>query len=248
MPQNYHALGYELTSNLRGYMHPLNDIGQDFVDFAKDAPGLVVDMGAAFGVATIPILKKHIPVLACDMERAHLDELNNRTSPSLRSYLKLQKGYFPKDFNFEEKSIGAILLSHILHFLSPIELEEAFDKLALWLAPQGKLFIACYSPYLANMKDYLPLYEARLAKGIRWPYWRLNNAHDYFSINGSHFENHEIPPTLNYLDLPLLTQALKSRGFSIEKAEYLDPDKNSIPLSARLDGREWCGVVGIKLA
>lgn len=233
--------GFEVTHNVRGFMHQLNEIGAEFINFASHAPGKIVDMGAAFGVATIPVLKQCIEVTACDVEQDHISELMLRVPAECMSYLHTQVGSFPEDYDFESKSIGAILFSHILHFLTPEKMEEALEKLSVWMRPGGKIFIASYTPYIAPMKDFIPNYEERALSGVRWPYWVTNNIRDYFT--GAKEVADCLPATMNYLDLPPLTQALQAKGFVIERAEYLDPDRNMIPKGVRLDGREWCGVI-----
>jgi hypothetical protein len=239
--KHFHKQGFEITRNVRGFMHQLNEISVEFIDFAHQAPGMVVDMGSAFGIATIPILKQGIEVTACDIEQEHLNELILRVPAECRLFLQTKAGSFPEDYNFEKHTIGAILLSHILHFLTPEKLDMALDKLSDWVAPQGKIFIVSYTPYIAPMKDFIPLYEERALSGMKWPYWIVNNIHDYFTGSKEVAEN--LPDTMNYLDLPSLSKALQSRGFIIEMARYLDPDKNQIPQGVRFDGREWCGVI-----
>lgn len=244
-PHHFDERGFEATRNVRGFMHTLNKISQAFIDFAASSPGLIVDMGAAYGVATLPILKKHIEVIACDVDKAHLDELTKRVEPPFLPYLKTQVGYFPREIDFAENSVGAILLSHILPYLDPKEMDLTFNKLAKWLAPNGKVFIVCYSPYLACFKQFIPIYEKRVAEGIKWPSWVENNVRDYLEAPQDVLDN--LPDTMNYLDLPPLIQALESNGFSIETAEYLDPKMTMIPDGVLLDGREWVGIVAIRI-
>ena len=236
--------GFEATRNSRGFMHTLNEISQEFIDFAQMAPGMVVDIGAAYGIATIPIINQRIQVVACDMDNKHLNEIENRIALTMKKYLIKKHGQFPQDITFDKGSVGAILLSHILPFLNPGDLDLAFEKLSEWLAPGGKVFIVCYSPYMACFKRFISLYEKRLADGIKWPCWVKNNVKDYLEAPQDVLEN--LPNTMNYLDLEPLTNALKSNDFSIEKSVYLDPKINNIPEGLILDGREWTGVIAIK--
>ncbi len=87
--------GFEITHNIRGFMHQLNEIGQDFIDFAPTASGLIVDIGAAYGVTTIPIIEQQIAVTACDMEMSHLQELQSRIPQQYHQYLTVKQGQFP---------------------------------------------------------------------------------------------------------------------------------------------------------
>jgi hypothetical protein len=49
---------FTLTKNQHGVEHPLNPIALQFVESCKKHKGNVLDIGAAFGVASIPALKK----------------------------------------------------------------------------------------------------------------------------------------------------------------------------------------------
>lgn len=243
-PHHFDERGLEATRNVRGYMHTLNEISQAFIDFAPKAPGFVVDVGAAYGVATIPILNKRIKVIACDMEKNHLEELEKRVDSKFKHYLTTKHGQFPHGLDFDQGSVGAILFSHILHFLSPDELDLAFQKLSTWLASHGKLFIVAHTPYVRPLKRFIPLYEKRCAQSIKWPAWIENNVRDYMESPQEVLDN--LPATMNYLDLQPLIRALESNDFSIEKADYLDPKTNNISEELQLDGREWIGVIAVK--
>ena len=244
-PHDFDDRGFETTQNARGFMHTLNDISHAFIAFSADAPGLIVDIGAAYGVATLPIIQQGRDVVACDMDNTHLTTIQQRVPPSLRHHLHTQHGQFPHDIRFAPGQVGAVLLSHILPFLNPDEMDEAISKVATWLAPKGKVFIACYSPYMACFKRFIPLYEQRLQDGIRWPCWVENNVTDYLEAPSDVLNN--LPHTMNYLDHAPLTQALQQHGFAIERADYLDPKKNNIPEGLLMDGREWSGVIAMKL-
>lgn len=241
---NFDERGFESTQNTRGFMHTLNEISQAFIDFAEKAPGLIVDIGAAYGIATIPIINKQIPVIACDIEQKHLTEIAKRIDPNLKQYLKTKKGQFPDEINFDSNSVGAILLSHILPFLNPDELDIAFQKLSNWVVADGKVFIVCYTPYIGCFKNFLPIYEKRIASGVKWPCWVENNVLDYLEAPENVLSH--LPNTMNYLDIPILTEALEANNFVIEKANYLDPVLNNIPQGIIADGREWCGIIAKK--
>ena len=66
--------------NGRGFMEEdLNDISIRFVDESAKMGGKSLDVGCAYGIATLAALKEGSEVVACDMDQAHLDILQKKT-------------------------------------------------------------------------------------------------------------------------------------------------------------------------
>jgi len=73
---------HKKTMNCRGYMHPLSAIGEKFSTHAGTLKDPVIDMGCAYGVASIAALTKGAgKVIACDIEQQHLN-LNSAVETS----------------------------------------------------------------------------------------------------------------------------------------------------------------------
>jgi len=233
--------GLIATNNKLGFMHQGNEIIDAFIDFAPDAPGLVVDIGAAFGVATLPLINKGVPVTAIDMEASHLNHLKTEVGSSSADLLTCLHGCFPEQVTLKPGSVGAALLSHVLHFLEPSRMEQAFASLRDCLAPGGKVFIVTYTPYLGCLQSFIPIYEKQLTDNVRWPSWVENNLTEH--LDTPQHVREQLPETMNYLDKPTLAQALREYGFTVLRNEYLDALANHIPERLILDGREWCGVI-----
>src|SRR5262245_32852905 len=105
------------TLNQMGWMTVgLDAFSQAFVDFAPTAPGPVLDIGAAYGVASIAALNKGARVIANDLDPRHLEILRDNAPSAYARNLSLRPGAFPDELDFEEDSLGGILACRILHF------------------------------------------------------------------------------------------------------------------------------------
>ncbi len=230
------ANGFIHTLNRMGYMTSwLDPVSQAFVDFAAQAPGPVLDVGAAYGVASIAALKRGAAVIANDSEPLHLDILAQRLPPNLRARLTLCAGEVPEQVDFAAASLGAVLASRVLHFFDGPRIEHTAARLHHWLAPGGKAFIVADTPYLNNYQRYLPRYEARRQQGERWPGYMpqlraLNHARAAF-----------LPRCFHFLDCEVLTRTFAEAGFEVEVCRLFA--REDYPDDLRCDGREGVGLV-----
>jgi len=229
-----------VTLNQMGYMlsQPEKYI-QAFIDFSADAPGPVLDIGAAYGVATLPALEKGAYVIANDLDERHLQILKHRVPSSYRNRLEIKHGRMPNEIDFEENSLGAVLTSRVLSFVLPDELEVSFTKIFQWLRPGGKLFYLGGSPYIGTFQKFLPTYLKRKADGYEWPGF----------IENIPFCTPEracdLPNFVHLLDKDVLSRSLKKVGFTIEEIGYKAALENC-PEDMKLDGREQIGAIVIK--
>lgn len=209
-----------VTLNKQGYMlTSLHEYSEAFVDFSPKAPGPVLDIGAAYGVASIPALKNGAHVIANDIDSRHLKILKQNTPKGYLKNLELRTGKIPGKIHFMENSLGAVLASGVLHFLPGEELIEAIDQIYKWLKPGGKLFFASSTPYAKLYYKFLPLYLERKKAGKQWP-GLIENTAEYVPEIA-----HEIPTLINLLDLDILESILLKAGFHIEKIEFFNISK-----------------------
>jgi SAM-dependent methyltransferase len=157
------------TLNHTGWMtEGLDRVSQGFVDYAGTCDAEVLDIGCAYGVATLPALAAGARVLAADMEQRHLEILVQRVPPAQRVRLRTQHALMP-GVDFEPGRFGAILCARALHFLKPMDAGIAVLKMSRWLVPGGRLFLVTDSPYVGPWYRRAPLYEQRKAEGCPWP-------------------------------------------------------------------------------
>lgn len=229
-----------VTLNHRGYMlsQPETYI-QAFIDFAANAPGPVLDIGAAYGVATIPALEKGAYVIANDLDERHLEILQRKVPGTLLDHLELRSGRMPSEIDFEENSLGAILTSRVLSFLLPEELEVSFEKIFKWLIPGGKLFYLGGSPYMGTFQEFLPTYEKRKAEGHKWPGF-IEDIRSYAPERAC-----DLPDFMHLLDEEVLSRSLLKAGFIIEELRY-SAAREEYPQDMKLDGREQIGAIAVK--
>ncbi|MEM7394050.1 MAG: polyketide synthase dehydratase domain-containing protein, partial [Verrucomicrobiota bacterium] len=91
------------TLNRTGVMtEELIPCSRAFADFAGQCDGEVLDIGCAYGVATIAALERGARVLAVDMEPQHLAILEDRLNDEAKVSLTLLEGVLP-DIDFDDE-------------------------------------------------------------------------------------------------------------------------------------------------
>jgi hypothetical protein len=223
------------TLNRMGYMSVrLDAFSLEFVGFAASATRPVLDVGAAYGSATLAALAAGATVIANDIDARHLEILERRVPAAHRARLRTIVGAFPGGIGLPRGSLQAALLCRVLHFLPGRRIESGLRRLHGWLVPGGRIYAVCQTPYAAPFRAYLAEYSRRRARGLRWPGWvadigrRLPRYRDM------------LPHDMHLLDIEVLRRCLSETGFTIRRAEYFRPPE--LPEMMWLDGREAVGV------
>lgn len=246
------AKKYYPTKNSRGTMHPLSAINVEFSSFSSE--NIVVDMGCAYGNTTIAALEAGAKkVIACDMEKQHLDQLEKLArDKGLDPNLEIRKGIFPNDYDFQKNSIDGFHVSHILEYLGGNDIEKGLNNIFSWLKPSGKLFILVYTVFIEELNNstFKEEYARRKTKEIKWPGF-FENYNDYcipveFHKNFSKENKPSFPASLHMFEAEILRSYLQEIGFVIEKAEYLNGKENFAVEETWLDGKELLGVIARK--
>ncbi len=222
-----------------GYMSPSLDIFQDqFVQHCEQNPsGDYLDIGCGYGVATIPLVLKGCKVLACDLEKGHLNFLKNQIPKDKRKLLTLKKGHFPDEIQFQMNSFDGINVSMVLHFLSTSQIEKALEHLFYALKPGGKLFITTSSPYQRTLSKFSAQYEKR-KKLMDWPGY-IDDISTYVP------QRAHLLPKENIVFCPdELEKLLTKFGFRVVQATFFSRDP--MPPDLAFDGREYSGIIGEK--
>ncbi len=91
--------GFIPTLNQMGYMtSTLDSFSKEFVDYASSNHSQKsLEIGAAYGVATLEALKRGAQMIANDLEEKHLQILRERSPESLRKNLSLHPGRVPEE-------------------------------------------------------------------------------------------------------------------------------------------------------
>ncbi len=227
------------TLNSMGTMTSAPDIfSQAFIEFAPKAPGRSLDIGAAYGVSTLPALRNGASVIANDIDERHLKILYSRVPVELRPRLELAAGEFPDGVDFPDGTLGAVLICRVMHFFDGPRIERAASKVMNWLAPGGKVFVVGETPHIGTAKAFFPTYESRQKAGNPWPGVVENVAAHDPKRAGS------LPSLFHLLDERVLGRVFTAAGFTIERLELFPrPD---YPADIRLDGRESVGLIAVK--
>ena len=208
-----------------GYMTPeVDHITQEFIEFAANTSLPVLDGGAAYGVATIPALKKGATVIANDIDPKHLILIaqNTALTEKEKERLFLNEDALPNKTNFPKRSLGAILLCRVAHFFTPEEMQSMFEKAKRWLAPNGRLYIVTMTPYHYALEGFASIYEKRWREGQAWPGVITTMTKDYAVEHAGN-----IPKYLHVIDPRLMVQLASDYGFLVKKLELFGHHRNS---------------------
>lgn len=225
------------TLNHKGSMHPLTQYSRDLLQQIKSFPEPVVDIGCAFGNFVIPALQQGNTIVAHDIEQRHLDEIKNSLPDALLKNLTFRSEVFPEELAFAEQSIAAIHIAFVISLFTPQQITLALQKMYCWLKPGGLLCIIGHSPYLNNIKRFIPEYEKRKLAGEPWP-GLINDTAHYFDDVSSDSIRKNLPSQVLVYDAEDMQQALIAAGFIVEQATLFTPDFQ-LPDDYCYDGREY---------
>jgi len=231
----------QTTNNQRGFTYLLSPFGEAFVDFSKNSKYPVLDVGAAFGVATIPALEAGANVIAVDLDKSHLEKLVQNVPAHLKDKVKTIASRF-QDVKFPSNSLGAVYISQVLPFLNGQEIEDRFQKIYEWLVPGGKLFVVSFTPYIQHVASYIPLYEQKKSQDLAWAGY-ISDLSKY-SFDNEIAKN--LPNQINHLDADDLRMTCLKYGFIVEKLELFGDPHNTLPQGIKFDDRERVGLIARK--
>jgi SAM-dependent methyltransferase len=230
--------GFVKTLNNMGYMcGELDYFSQKFVNFSKNNSP-VLDVGAAYGIASLAALRGGAVVYSNDIEEKHLKILYNRCDVKARKNLFLCKGSFPEEIDFADETFAAILISRVLHFFDGEKIRKSLKKCKQWLKPKGKMFLISDTPYMKNWDRFLPIYKQRKAKRKEWPGF-LANSKTYATKRAEDRQE-----KVNFLDPEIFIRELEGAGFYVEETKFID--RLDFPEDMRGLGKESAGAIAIK--
>jgi SAM-dependent methyltransferase len=232
-----------LTKNRMGWASAeLNTVSRMFVEYCMTELGpadTVLDIGAAFGVASLAALVTGVRVVANDLDAAHLAELDKRVSDEERTRLELKAGRFPKEIGFDDGTLAAVHASNVFHFLRGRELDGGMRAIERWLCPGGKLFVQAATPFQSPFEAFLPEYARRVEAGLKWPGWI-----EKVSVYSTHKKISLMPRSVHLLDEHVLRRMAEDAGLVVEEVWLYR--RADLPKSLHLDERESVGLVAIK--
>lgn len=230
------------TQHNQGFMTTkLDEYSQAFVNYAAQQSDWTLEIGAAYGVATLAALQKGAKVIANDLYKIHLDVLQARCPEKLLPNLKL----LACDINnatFAPQSIDAVLACRVLHFMAGETLIKTLNKIYMALKPDGKFFVIVDTPFMGWWQQCIAVFNERKVQQVRWP-GVFQPASDFCSEATA---KAVLPPLVHWFDQETITLEMQNIGFNIEKISYIDR-KNCYPETCCLDGRESIGLIATKV-
>lgn len=233
--------GFVETLNEMGYMcTTLDEVSLDFVRAASQSSLPSLEIGAAYGVATISAIEQGAHMIANDIDVRHLQVLKDSIGQNKQSRLSLLPGKFPDELNVTDCSILNILISRVLHFFTGKEITDALTIAHKWLKPGGRIFIINETPFLKNWQNIVPIYNEKKEKGIEFP-GEFSNLREIAETDRAK----SLPNFFHFLDKESMRHLLEKSGFNVEKVQYIS--RPYFPEDIRLNGRESVGAVGFKV-
>jgi SAM-dependent methyltransferase len=232
--------GLVSTLNKYGYMTTyLDPFSQQFVEFAsKHNTERFLEIGAAYGIATLAALARGAHVMANDLEQQHLAILQERVPKEQLPRLTLHPGAFPDGLTLPDNHFMGILVCRVIHFFDGKTVEHAVKKLLDWLKPGGKAFVVIETPYIKPLEPFIKKFEQRKAEGNPWP----GLINDMKELNRDPAKN--VPALLHPMDDDILKRVFGDAGFLIEKCHLFS--RPEFPEQFQLDGRESAGIIAVK--
>lgn len=235
---------------------PCDPVSRQFIEDASLAAqkgGKVLEVGAAFGAATLAAIAKGATVYCNDIEPENLAVVRKRfleesgePDESITgdcNQLILIPGELPNELiGLPEKFFDAILICRVLHFFTGTKIEESLALMSKLLVPDGKIYIVCETPYLKNWQRFIPEFNSRVANKVEWPGEITNPAEFESSGRAS-----SLPKFVHWITKEVLERSLSKAGFFIEHSAYIDrhgqfPEDLLLPEH----GKESVGAIGIR--
>ncbi len=229
------------TDNRMGIMtEELSPAAEAFVALAATAGGPLLEIGAAYGNATLPALRAGGTVIANDLSATELGVLASAVPDGDRKRLVLMPARFPDELHLGDGSLSGVLAAQILHFLDGPTVELAFRNVLRWLEPGGAFFVLVMTPSLSFYRTLRPEYEKRARSGERWPGIfdpRLAATPDW---------KDRLPPMVHLFERDVLRRCAEEAGFGVETLEYFC--FRHFPTKHRTDGHEYLTLTARKPA
>ncbi|MDX2081800.1 MAG: class I SAM-dependent methyltransferase [Terrimicrobiaceae bacterium] len=231
--------GLVLTDNAMGVMtRELSPPARRFVELAAGAQRPLLEIGAAYGNATLPALAAGATVVANDLSASELAVLAEMAPVPDRRRLVVLPARFPENVNLGDGSVSAVLAAQVLHFFDGETVDQAFASVFRWLEPGGYFLVLVMTPSLSYYRKFRPAFEERLRAGERWPGLfdpKLAATPDW---------RDRLPDRVNLFEKSILERCALEAGFVVEALDYFCFDE--FPDEHRTDGREYVSLIARK--
>ena len=235
---------------------PCDPISQQFIEhaaIAAQSSGKLLEIGAGFGAATLEALAKGATVFCNDIDAENLAVVRKRFLETEQgqtesitgdhSKLVLIPGELPHELiGLPENFFDAILICRVLHFFTGAKIDESLALMSKLLAPGGKIYIVCETPFLKNWQRFILEFQNRVERNVEWP-GEITNPADYESSGRAA----SLPKFVHWITKEVLERSLVRAGLAVEHSAYINragqfPDDLLLPEQ----GKESVGAIGMK--
>lgn len=224
------------TDDRMGVMtEELSPAAQAFTDAAARAARPLLEVGAAFGNATLPALRAGATVIANDLSASELGVLASAAPAEDRKRLVLLPARFPEQVRLGEASLSGVLAALVLHFLDGPAVELAFRNVQSWLEPGAAFYVAVMTPSLSFYRQLRPEYERRARAGERWP-----GLFDPRTVAPPDWKD-RLPSMVHLFEADVLRRCAEEAGFSVERLDYYCYQRMAD--RHRTDGHEFLSLI-----
>lgn len=229
------------TDNAMGIMttEP-SPAAEEFIALAATAGRPLLEVGAAYGNATLPALAAGGTVVACDISTSELAILSEAAPAGHRKRLVIAPARFPDELRLGDGSLSGALAAQVLHFFDGQAVERSFQAVHRWLEPGGKFFVVVITPSLSFYSKLRPAYEERQAASERWP-----GIFNPKTVAPPEWVD-QLPSLIHLFEKDVLRRCAEEAGFAVERLEYFCfkrfPDRH------RTNGKEFLTLTARKTA
>jgi SAM-dependent methyltransferase len=229
------------TDDAMGIMtEELSPAAEAFLALAAHADRPLLEIGAAYGNATLPALRAGATVIANDLSASELGVLAASAPRADRERLVVMPARFPDELRLGDGSLAGILAAQVLHFFDGPTVDLAFQSAYRWLAPGGAFFVLVMTPSLSFYRALRPEYEARARRGERWP-----GIFDPRTVATPDWKD-RVPSMVHLFEKDVLRRCAQEAGFGVETLEYFC--FRHFPAKHRTDGHEYVTLTARKPA
>src|SRR5262245_30290578 len=220
------------TDNAMGIMtEEPSPAAEAFIALAGKAGRPLLEIGAAFGNASLPALRAGGTVIANDLSASELGVLGSAAPREDRKRLVLLPARFPDEIRLADGSLSGVLAAQVLHFFDGPTVELAFRSVRRWLEPGGAFFVLVMTPSLSFYRELRAEYEKRARSGERWP-----GIFDPRTVAPPDWKE-RLPPMVHLFEKDVLRRCAEEAGFTVDTLEYFC--FRHFPARHRTDGREY---------